>query len=84
MSAPNAADLPAGVVRADEWSGVGNEFTGARFRKVWTRNGERLEIHVPRTGAHILLDAMALEVIAGQAPEFFTRLIAEGLGSADR
>ncbi|WP_040700779.1 hypothetical protein [Nocardia vinacea] len=83
MSESTASDLPAGVVRAEEWSGVGNEFTGAQFRKVWTRNGERLEIRVPRTGTRILLDAMALEVIAGQTPEFFTRLIAEGLGSAE-
>ncbi|MGW5383444.1 hypothetical protein [Nocardia sp. NPDC003963] len=83
MTESTASDLPTGVVRADEWSGVGNEFTGVQFRKVWTRHGERLELVVPRSGRRILLDAMALEAIAGQAPEFFTRMIAVGLGSAD-
>ncbi|MFF3574887.1 hypothetical protein [Nocardia jiangxiensis] len=77
------SDLPQGVVKAGEWSGVGNEFTGVQFRKVWTRNGERLEIFVPRTGKRIQLDPMALEVLADQKPEFFTHMIATGFGSAD-
>ncbi|MGX6509606.1 hypothetical protein [Rhodococcus sp. SJ-2] len=76
-------DLPRGVVDAEPWNGVGNEFTGVQFRKVSTRNGERLEIYVPRTEARILLDPMALEVLADQQPEFFTGLIATRLGSAD-
>ncbi|WP_051162448.1 hypothetical protein [Nocardia brevicatena] len=77
------SDLPPGVVEAAEWNGIGNEFTGVRFRKVWTRNGERLELFVPRTGKSILLDAMVLEALAGQRPDFFGHMIAVGLGSAD-
>ncbi|TSD40539.1 hypothetical protein FFI94_031300 [Rhodococcus sp. KBS0724] len=61
---------------------MGNEFAGVHFRKVFSRNGERLELYVPRTGSRILIDAMALEVLADQKPEFFTQLIAERLGSA--
>lgn len=76
-------DLPVGVVRADPWNGIGNEFAGVQFRKVWTRNGERLELFVPRTGARILLDAMGLEVLADQKPDFLTTLIAERFGSND-
>ena len=77
------SDAPKGIVRVGEWDGVGNEFAGVRFRKVWTRNGERLELHVPRTNSRILLDAMMLEVLADQQPEFFTQLIAVRFGSED-
>jgi hypothetical protein len=76
-------DLPEGVVRAGEPIGIGNEFTGVRIRKVWTRQGERLEILVPRHGHRILLDAMQLEIIARQDPERFTQLFAVALGSED-
>ncbi|UTT48474.1 MULTISPECIES: hypothetical protein [Rhodococcus] len=79
----DSQDLPLGVVSAEPWDGIGNEFAGVRFRKVSTRNGERLELYVPRTQARILLDAMALEVLADQEPEFFTGLIAARLGSTD-
>ncbi|MFW0784881.1 hypothetical protein AAFP35_10205 [Gordonia sp. CPCC 206044] len=81
---PSASeDLPPGVVDADPWSGIGNEFTGVRFRKVYTRNGERLELFIPRTERRVLLDPMALEVVAMQEADFFTHLIARQLGSAD-
>ncbi len=75
--------LPEGVVRAGEGFGIGNEFTGVRVRKVWTRQGERLEIFAPRQGYRILLDAMQLEIIARQDPERFSRLFAIALGSED-
>lgn len=74
-------DLPIGVVRAEPWDGIGNEFAGVRFRKVWTRNGVRLELNVPRSGSSVLLDAMVLEVLAEQQPEFFTHMIATRLGA---
>ncbi|NLU82305.1 hypothetical protein [Rhodococcus sp. HNM0569] len=83
MTAPSD-DLPPGVVSAEPWDGIGNEFAGVRFRKVHTRNGARLELFVPRTEARVLLDPMALEVVAEQNPQFFTELIAMRLGSADR
>jgi hypothetical protein len=76
--------LPEGVIRAGESFGIGNEFTGVRVRKVWTRQGERLEILVPKHGYHILLDAMQLEIIARQDPERFSRLFAIALGSEDQ
>ncbi|MGI5330294.1 hypothetical protein [Actinomadura nitritigenes] len=76
-------ELPEGIVRAGEPIGIGNEFTGVRVRKVWTRQGERLEILVPKHGHRILLDAMQLEIIARQDPERFTQLFAVALGSED-
>lgn len=69
-----------GVVETGEWIGVGNEFTGAQVRKVWTRNGERLQIFVPKKGTSILLDAMQLEIIAAQDASQFTRLFERKLG----
>ncbi|MFV2173747.1 hypothetical protein ACFHW2_11200 [Actinomadura sp. LOL_016] len=76
-------ELPEGVVRAGEAFGIGNEFTGVQVRKVWTRQGERLEILVPKHGHRILLDAMQLEIVARQDPERFTQLFAVALGSED-
>lgn len=74
-------DELTGVVETGEWMGVGNEFTGAQIRKVWTRNGERLQIYVPQKGTSILLDAMQLEIIAAQDASQFTRLFERQLGS---
>jgi hypothetical protein len=76
-------ELPEGVVRASEGFGIGNEFTGVQVRKVWTRQGERLAIFVPKHGHRILLDAMQLEIIARQDPERFSQLFAVALGSGD-
>lgn len=72
-----------GIVDAREEFGVGNEFTGVRVRKVWTRQGERLELYVPKRGYHILLDAMQLEIVAAQDPERFSELFAVSLGADD-
>lgn len=70
-----------GIVRRDEWIGIGNEFTGVRLRKVFTLQGERLEIEVPRRGHRILLDPMQLEIVAAQQPEHFSELFARHLGA---
>ncbi|QNG55370.1 hypothetical protein H6H00_04750 [Pseudonocardia petroleophila] len=64
------------MVRVGEAFGIGNEFTGVQVRKVWTRQGERLELTVPRTERRILLDAMQLEIITAQDPEKFSELFA--------
>lgn len=70
-----------GIQRTGEWFGIGNEFTGVQVRKVWTRNGERLEVLVPTKNRSILLDAMQLEIIAAQEPEQFSWLFERQLGS---
>jgi hypothetical protein len=76
-------DIDAGIVRGGESFGIANEFTGVQVRKVWTRQGERLEISVPKKSYRILLDAMQLEIVAAQAPERFTELFALGFGSLE-
>jgi hypothetical protein len=70
-----------GIVRRGETIGIGNEFTGVNVRKVWTRQGERLELELPRTEQSILLDAMQLEILVLQRPERFTELFERELGS---
>ncbi|MFB7441617.1 hypothetical protein ACWC4A_47305 [Streptomyces mirabilis] len=72
-----------GIVRRGEWIGIGNEFSGVQLRKVWTPQGERLEIVVPKRGYRILLDAMQLEIVAAQQPGKFSELFAVHLGSND-
>lgn len=74
-------DALQGVVETGEWFGIGNEFTGAQIRKVWTRNGERLQVYIPARGTTILLDAMQLEIIAAQDAGQFSQLFARKLGS---
>ena len=74
-------DLAEGVIETGEWFGIGNEFTGVQIRKVRTRNGERLELHVPTRRYRTLLDAMQLEIIAAQDPAAFTTLFQRQLGS---
>lgn len=65
-----------GIIRSGEPFGIGNEFTGVQVRKVWTRQGERLELHVPRSGRRVLLDAMQLEILTAQDPEKYSELFA--------
>ncbi|MGH2403969.1 MAG: hypothetical protein ACRDGN_05820 [bacterium] len=63
---------------------VVNEFATVRVRKVWTRNGERLEIASPRLGHVIRLDALALESLTWQTMDTFTRFLEEPFGPRDR
>ena len=68
-----------GIVATETYFGIGNEFTGARVRKVRTRQGERLEVFIPKNSTRILLDAMQLEILAEQDATLFTTLIASRL-----
>ena len=75
------SDDQDGIVRRGETIGIGNEFTGVNVRKAWTKQGERLEIEMPRTQQRVLLDAMQLEILVVQRPERFTELFEQELGS---
>jgi hypothetical protein len=66
-------ELPASLV-------IGNEFTTVHLRKVFTRNGERLEIIAPKVGYAIRLDALQLESLTWQTNETFSRLLEEPFG----
>jgi hypothetical protein len=56
---------------------VSNEFARVVVRKVYTHNGERLEIHAPFFGAVVRLDPLQLETLARQDHQLFARLSAQ-------
>jgi hypothetical protein len=59
---------------------VVNEFSAVRIRKIRTRAGERLEIHAPRPGHTIRLDALALEGLSWQPPETISQWLEHPFG----
>lgn len=59
---------------------ISNEFADIRIRKVYTRNGERLQIESPRRGYRILLDAVQLEGLTWQSPETFSQFLRASVG----
>jgi len=59
---------------------IGNEFAQVEVRKVYTRNGERLEIRSPRLGRAIQLDALVLESLTWQDPAGFSEWLREPFG----
>ena len=67
-------------VRRGEPLEIANEFAFVRVCKVWTRNGERLEITAPRLGYQIRLDPLELESISWQTEETFSRLLENPFG----
>lgn len=71
-----------GVVSEGERFSIANEFCGAWIRKVWTRNGERLELSIPKTGARAYLDATQLEILAGQSSKMMSMFNTMALESA--
>lgn len=68
-------------VRRGEWIDIGNEFAFTRVRKIWTRNGERLEIMAPKLDFSIRLDAIELESLTRQTTESFAKLVEETYNS---
>ncbi len=62
---------------------LANEFALVRVRRVFTRNGVRLEISSPRLGTQIRLDPLALESLTWQDDETFTRFLEEPFGPAN-
>jgi DNA polymerase I-like protein with 3'-5' exonuclease and polymerase domains len=64
----------------DGYIEIANEFSVARVRKVYTRNGERLEISAPKQAQKILLDPLELESLTWQTPELFAELLTTPFG----
>jgi hypothetical protein len=59
---------------------IANEFAVVTVDKVYTRNGERLEIASPRLGFRIQLDPLELESLSWQTKESFSRLLQDPFG----
>lgn len=62
---------------------IANEFTTIHVRKVFTRNGERLEVHSPKLGFTVRLDPLELEALTWQPPETFSALLHTPYGPED-
>lgn len=60
---------------------IANEFADVVVRKVSTRNGMRLELWSPRRGTNVRFDAVALDVLSYQEPEFITKLLSRTPGA---
>ena len=67
-------------VRRGEPLEIGNEFAFVRVCKVWTRNGERLEIAAPKLGYVIRLDAIELESVTWQTTDTFSGFLETPFG----
>ena len=78
-----ASDRLASDERADGELELTNEFATVRVRRVYTRNGVRLEIRSPRLGRAIRLDPLALESLTWQTMETFSRFLREPYGPPD-
>jgi hypothetical protein len=72
------------LIRGDEPVDIANEFAHVRVRKVWTRNGERLEIAAPRLDYKIRLDPLELESLTWQTTETFSRFLETPFGPESR
>jgi hypothetical protein len=62
---------------------LANEFAEVVIERVNTRNGARLRIFVPSSGAEILLCPLELEALTWQDHDFFTALLADPFGPGD-
>ena len=62
---------------------ISNEFADIWIRKVYTRNGERLEINAHRRGYRILLDAVELESLTWQTADTFSEFLRASVGPDD-
>lgn len=56
---------------------ISNEFTNVSIKKVYYKNGNRLEIYAHIFEKKILLDSITLEYIARAGQEIIDRLIRE-------
>lgn len=62
---------------------ITNEFTSIEVRKVFTRNGERLEVRSSKLGFAIQLDPLELEALTWQDPAVFSALLRTPYGPED-
>jgi hypothetical protein len=68
-------DLPG-----DEPVELSNEYATVRVRRVFTRNGVRLEIVAPHFGRGIRLDPLELETLTWQSHELFSSFLRTPFG----
>ena len=62
-------------IKADETIVVANEFATVHVRKVYTRNGARLEVHSPKLGYRIRLNPIELDSLTWQSVQTFSKFL---------
>ena len=62
-------------IKADETIVVANEFATVDVRKVYTRNGARLEVHSPKLGYRIRLNPIELDSLTWQSVQTFSKFL---------
>jgi hypothetical protein len=72
--------LAASDLQGEEWLTIGNEFALVRVRKVYTRNGQRLQIQSPKMSHEILLDPVELESLTWQSHDTFSGFLQSPFG----
>lgn len=75
--------MSRGAAKQQESFEINNEFAVVRCTKVYTRNGERLEIYAPKLGYRIQLDALALESLSWQSMDTFSKFLSTPYGPED-
>jgi hypothetical protein len=77
------SDSSEEVQDADHDFDLTNEFATVRVRRVYTRNGVRLEISSPRLGRMVRLDPLSLESLTWQTSETFSEFLRQPFGPSD-
>ena len=67
-------------LRGDEPFELANEYAIVNVRRVYTRNGVRLEIVAPRLGRGIRLDPVELETLTWQSHDTFSQWLRTPFG----
>ena len=67
-------------LRGDEPFELANEYALVNVRRVYTRNGVRLEIVAPRLGRGIRLDPVELETLTWQSHDTFSQWLRTPFG----
>ena len=68
------------IQHADHDFEMTNEFATVHIRRVYTRNGVRLEISSPRLGTLVRLDPLSLESLTWQPSETFSNFLRHPYG----
>ncbi|KPV46060.1 MULTISPECIES: hypothetical protein [Acidiplasma] len=61
---------------------ITNEFATVTVKKVYTKNGTRLEISSPKLGSRIVLSAIELESLTWQDKSIFDKFLSDPYGSS--
>ena len=68
---------------SEESIDITNEFATVKVKKVYTKNGTRLEIYSPKLGSRIVLSAIELESLTWQDKSIFDKFLSDPYGKVN-